>query len=123
MLGYGTNYTSFTFTREDSATYYNTVCSYNKTEFNEEKLYYVFVNDIQQNQLVDYNIELGINNDGDIATIIRFNKELVDTDVVIIKEYSNLSNPFVAPPIAAMDLLKYMSSKFIWITHTKLTHM
>ena len=107
MLGYGTNYTSFTFTREDSATYYNTVCSYNKTEFSQKKkLYYVFVNDIQQNQLVDYNIELGINNDGDIATIIRFNKELVDTDVVVIKEYSNLSNSFVAPTPAAMGLTK-----------------
>ena len=107
MLGYGTNFTSFTFTREDSATYYNKVCSYNKTEFSQKKkLYYVFVNDIQQNQLVDYNIELGINNDGDIATIIRFNKELVDTDVVVIKEYSNLSNSFVAPTPAAMGLTK-----------------
>ena len=45
MLGYGTNFTSFTFTREDSATYYNKVCSYNKTEFSQKKkLYYVFVN-------------------------------------------------------------------------------
>ena len=44
---------------------------------------YVFVNDVQQNQLVDYNIELGINNDGDIATIIRFNRELVDSSQFI----------------------------------------
>ena len=107
MLGYGTNFTSYTLTREDSATYYNTECSYNTTEVSQKKkLYYVFVNDIQQNQLVDYNIELGINNDGDIATVLRFNRELAENDIVIVKEYNNFSNSFVAPTPAAMGLTK-----------------
>ena len=125
MLGYGTNFTSFTFTREDSATYYNTVCSYNKTDFsNKKKLYYVFVNDVQQNQLIDYNIELGINNDGDIATVLRFNRELLENDIVILKEYDNLSNSFVAPTPAAMGLTKtYVPEIYLDNTYTTDTYV
>ena len=125
MLGYGTNFNSFTFTREDSATYYNTVCSYNKTDFSaKKKLYYVFVNDVQQNQLIDYNIELGINNAGDIATVLRFNRELLESDDVVLKEYDNLNNSFVAPTPAAMGLTKvYVPEIYLDNTYTTDTYV
>ena len=82
LLGYGTNFTQFNFEREDSTTYSSTDCSYSSTDFNaKDKLYYVFVNNVLQNlQLVDYTIELGINAEDEVATVLRFNRELDEGD-------------------------------------------
>ena len=107
VLGYGTNFTQFDFEREDSTTYSSTNCSYSSTDFNaKNKLYYVFVNNILQNQLVDYTIELGINSNDEVATVLRFTRELDESDNVIIKQYSNLDNSFIAPTPASMGLTK-----------------
>ena len=66
----------------------------------------MFVNNILQNQLVDYTIELGINSDDEVATVLRFTRELDESDNVIIKQYSNLDNSFIAPTPASMGLTK-----------------